>query len=284
MSTAVQITTQQFEEVVRAQLGWRRVMFNAITCRENVYDWSPVPSHPHIVIRVFSSIVSQTGMSRAVGGDAIRVCAVDIKADRGYISTVRVFRVEGWRENLRAAVLDVRAKVLARLGLNADGSVPAPAAPEAPAVPTAPKEVADKLFALFAKAGQHLKHPRISFTLPEGNLTLSIAGVRSKAPGSLQITDGGGFQSGKWFGRIETDYRLVKSRDWQSWIGGVLDAFAADIAGFAAQQGKLTGRCVFCRRKLSDARSVEVGYGETCASHHGLQWGSKPGDALAQAS
>ncbi len=271
MSTAVQVTVAQIEEVLRAQLGWKRTQHNPVTCRENVYDWSPLPDRPQIVIRVYSSVVSATGVSRPVGGDAIRVCAVDVKADRGLISSVRVFRVEGWRDNLRAAVLNVRDQLFARLCINQ----PAKPAAEAPSVPTAPKEVADKLFALFATAAQHIKHPRISFELPQGSLSLSVAGPRSKAPGSLQLTDGGGFQSGKWFGRIETDYRLVKGRDWQPWIGEVLDVFAKDVAGFAGQQGKLTGRCVYCRRKLTDARSVEVGYGETCAKHFGQPWGVK---------
>lgn len=41
----------------------------------------------------------------------------------------------------------------------------------------------------------------------------------------------------------------------------------------AARLGHLTGRCVFCSRKLTDDRSTEVGYGPICADREGLPWG-----------
>lgn len=41
----------------------------------------------------------------------------------------------------------------------------------------------------------------------------------------------------------------------------------------AARFGQLYGRCCFCSRQLTDERSVAVGYGPDCASHHGLPWG-----------
>lgn len=41
----------------------------------------------------------------------------------------------------------------------------------------------------------------------------------------------------------------------------------------AAAFGHATNNCVFCARGLTDGRSVEVGYGPTCAAHYGLPWG-----------
>lgn len=41
----------------------------------------------------------------------------------------------------------------------------------------------------------------------------------------------------------------------------------------AARFGHLTGACVFCSRKLTDERSVSVGYGPVCAERVGLPWG-----------
>ncbi len=41
----------------------------------------------------------------------------------------------------------------------------------------------------------------------------------------------------------------------------------------AAKWGHRHGRCVFCSLPLTDARSVDVGYGPICAGHHGLPWG-----------
>lgn len=50
---------------------------------------------------------------------------------------------------------------------------------------------------------------------------------------------------------------------------------AVDPEGTAAAYGHLTGACCFCRRALSDERSVSVGYGPVCADHFGLAWGVK---------
>lgn len=44
---------------------------------------------------------------------------------------------------------------------------------------------------------------------------------------------------------------------------------AADAAKF----GHITGQCVFCARKLTDERSIAVGYGPVCAEREGLPWG-----------
>lgn len=41
----------------------------------------------------------------------------------------------------------------------------------------------------------------------------------------------------------------------------------------AAAFGKLTGTCVYCALKLTDERSLSVGYGPTCAANNGLPWG-----------
>lgn len=41
----------------------------------------------------------------------------------------------------------------------------------------------------------------------------------------------------------------------------------------AARFGQVTGTCVFCGRKLTDERSIDVGYGPKCAAKNGLPWG-----------
>jgi len=41
----------------------------------------------------------------------------------------------------------------------------------------------------------------------------------------------------------------------------------------AREFGMLTGICCLCSRKLSDPRSVSVGYGSTCAKQYGMRWG-----------
>jgi hypothetical protein len=41
----------------------------------------------------------------------------------------------------------------------------------------------------------------------------------------------------------------------------------------AREFGMLTGMCCLCSRKLTDPRSVTVGYGSTCAKQYGMRWG-----------
>lgn len=43
----------------------------------------------------------------------------------------------------------------------------------------------------------------------------------------------------------------------------------------AAEYGKVHSRCIVCCRALTDAPSLEAGYGKVCASKHGWPWGAK---------
>lgn len=52
-----------------------------------------------------------------------------------------------------------------------------------------------------------------------------------------------------------------------------LNASMRVTAEDAARFGQLTGQCVFCSRRLTDERSITVGYGPVCAEHNGLPWG-----------
>ena len=54
-----------------------------------------------------------------------------------------------------------------------------------------------------------------------------------------------------------------------------LRTIAADPTAAAVKHGKVSGCCCFCARPLTDAGSVEHGYGPTCAEKYGLPWQSK---------
>lgn len=69
--------------------------------KEYVFDYM---INADVVVRVFSSIHKDTAVARRKGADAIRVCAVNLTQNRGWISTTRVFRVEGWQNNLHRAI------------------------------------------------------------------------------------------------------------------------------------------------------------------------------------
>ena len=103
MSTYTKITLKEMEEVLSSSKGWQKRM--TPKSKEYLFVF-PLSGHPWIEIQVYSSIGIR-GNSRASGRDAIRVFAVDIGKNCGYIKTIRVLRVEGWRKNLQAAVLSV---------------------------------------------------------------------------------------------------------------------------------------------------------------------------------
>jgi hypothetical protein len=138
------------------------------------------------------------------------------------------------------------------------------------------------IYAMFAKASENgLKRPAIVLNAPDGLggywlFRLSVA-TGGRFPGAINVTSEGSYYDRAWFGRIHTDGRWEPSRKVSTNaidnITGVLEAFAADPEGVAAAHGKLTGKCCFCNRKLTDKRSTDVGYGPICAGKFGRAWG-----------
>jgi uncharacterized protein DUF6011 len=137
------------------------------------------------------------------------------------------------------------------------------------------------IMALFAKALQHLKHPKIRLsTLNRQNVALSIAGQRSKFMGQIMVTDGERFGINKYFGRIDQHGEWHPAQQQTPDIFKVLPdvvellrKLSEDPAGTAAAYGRLTGNCCFCNLPLTDQRSTDVGYGPVCAKHFSLPWG-----------
>ena len=52
-----------------------------------------------------------------------------------------------------------------------------------------------------------------------------------------------------------------------------MDVLAQRCIDNAKEYGRRTGKCMYCRRKLTDDRSVSVGYGPICAERNHLPWG-----------
>jgi hypothetical protein len=158
------------------------------------------------------------------------------------------------------------------------------------------------VLALFAKAKTHLKRPAIVLGVPEIDNTqdvdgwgirLTLAGPQAKVPGSLTVTTSTfettndyGEPARAWLGRVLVDgtYQPARAANGRTdAIARRLRELAQDPAKVAAEHGRLTGRCCFCNRALSDERSTAVGYGQTCAEHYGVAWGSKPGSFAGEA-
>lgn len=130
--------------------------------------------------------------------------------------------------------------------------------------------------ALLKQAGSRIKFPAFKIRTPEGVfLRVSITRTGTNA-GAVTLTGEGTYPDRAFYGWVKGGQYVPHrstSQETATAIGGALLAFAADPAGIAAAYGKKTGACCFCSRRLDDARSVEVGYGPTCADHYGLPWG-----------
>lgn len=143
----------------------------------------------------------------------------------------------------------------------------------------APKPVAEvetinlsKLMRLFDTASEGLKRPQVAFQCSAGEFKVTKAANHSRNPGHLYVKD----VIGNYLGKVDPNgglHMASSARDSHGDVFQALEAFAENPAEQAAAYGKATGNCCFCSRQLSDARSVEVGYGPICADKWGLPWG-----------
>jgi hypothetical protein len=128
-----------------------------------------------------------------------------------------------------------------------------------------------KIAALFDKAVEHVKQPKLVVELPTifvilrrdtlGNLqdTIQVDNLTSSTHGFI---DASGFYRSK--GKLDTDtLNLLKQLN-------------DDPVNYATTYGKLSGRCCFCHLPLTHATSLSVGYGAKCASNYALPYGVPP--------
>jgi len=144
-----------------------------------------------------------------------------------------------------------------------------------------PRNLGDQteLRALFAKAGEKIKFPHLLLRhVCDGyteTIKLWIAGARSMQPGSLSVTTTA--VAREWLGRVMPDGTWTPGHtrsaiEYDSVADLLSELIAAPQATLAAN-GKSAGACCYCGSELTDARSVDAGYGPTCAKKWGLPWG-----------
>lgn len=150
----------------------------------------------------------------------------------------------------------------------------AAAAVAAPVAPTVHVGEFAGVIALFKTAGAHLKFPKITLLVAGQIVKLSVAGARSKAPGTVNVMGEGTYPNRAWFGRVSADGVWTPASSTApamvAALAAVLTDLAKDPAAVAKAHGTLTGHCCFCTKKLTDDGSIEVGYGGTCAKHWDL--------------
>jgi len=138
------------------------------------------------------------------------------------------------------------------------------------------------ILGMFGKAKEKLKFPAIRLMDDSRNeYQLSLAGAASKNAGCIYVKgakvgsyDDEGGSTRPYLGKITQQGRFFPAQGCPSSVESELQKFAADPEGIATRYGRMTGCCCFCGRGLTDARSTEVGYGEICARHHGVSWGT----------
>jgi Na+-translocating ferredoxin:NAD+ oxidoreductase RnfG subunit len=105
MPTYVIVTELEFDNLLKHEKGWSK----KIEGGEYVYHYVS-KKNPDVVVKVFSS-VTPNGVSRKCGGDAIRICAVNTKTNRGILKTGRVNRTAGWNERAKEKVIETINKI-----------------------------------------------------------------------------------------------------------------------------------------------------------------------------
>lgn len=110
------VTAQEMRDALRIERGWKEDVNEFGGIKEIVFSYF-LKSFPFIQIKVYSGIKANDEQSRRVGQDAIRVCAVNTKTSRGWVKASRVYRVEGWRNNLQERVLQVIEESKKRINL-----------------------------------------------------------------------------------------------------------------------------------------------------------------------
>ena len=135
------------------------------------------------------------------------------------------------------------------------------------------------LRAMFAAAAPKIKFPHLLLRHDCGEYTETlkvwIAGPRSAQPGSFSVTTTA--VSREWLGRIGRDGIWTPGHtrsaiEYDS-VADLLSELIAAPHAFLAANGKSAGACCYCGSELTDARSVEAGYGPTCAKKWSLPWG-----------
>lgn len=103
--TYITILESEFDDLLKTEKGWTKELKG----QEYVYSWQ-LKRKPNISILVYSSI-SPDGLSKKVGSDAIRVCAVNTVLNKGVIKSNRINRTSGWNVRLMEKVLEVLTQI-----------------------------------------------------------------------------------------------------------------------------------------------------------------------------
>ena len=136
---------------------------------------------------------------------------------------------------------------------------------------------------MFATAGEKIKFPHLLLRHDRDGyaetLKVWIAGARSMQPGSFSVTTTA--VAREWLGRIMQDGTWTpghsrSAAEYDS-VADLLSELIAAPHAFLASQRQVGRRVLLLRDRTHRRRSIEAGYGPTCAKKWGLPWGRKRG-------
>lgn len=153
-----------------------------------------------------------------------------------------------------------------------------------------------KAYSFFFLARNHLKYPKVVVRAAVGgeeaeDVRIHMAGPKSKQPDMLNITLPNRidrYGRNVWLGRVdatgnwEIPARFANDTAITTPIKKLLSDLGKNPHKVASDNGKLTGACCFCHKRIGDGeddRSRNVGYGPSCAKKWGLskQWKAAAG-------
>ena len=145
-----------------------------------------------------------------------------------------------------------------------------------PLPPPAPVTVQlfPKIMALLSTMAAAKRSPKLHVF----GLVLSVAGVRARKPGSVNVASEGGWGENVWYGRIDPDSGAfeasTKGVDRMAIEAAVakLSEVETDPLAAVKKHGFDTCRCSICNLELSTDDSKYNGYGATCAKNAGLPY------------
>ena len=140
------------------------------------------------------------------------------------------------------------------------------------------------LYGMFQKAKKALKWPKLVLDAPGvGTVVLGLAGPAAKFPGTINVLDDGSYPDNLFFGRVTKEGEFQpnpKAGDKIGPITALLKDLSDNPGQAASKHAKLTGKCMFCRKPLSDPKSTAVGYGYVCSQNWGLETEWKKAEGL----
>lgn len=111
-----------------------------------------------------------------------------------------------------------------------------------------------------------LKQPKLRVLDSDGKTELRLSlTTRGQAPGSLAVTRGG-----EYIGCVRPTGAVIGVLGQDAMLRKRLLVVTDDPVKAAQEYAALMCRCSFCGLELTDAGSVEVGYGPICAKNWGL--------------